>query len=78
MLLEVLISILLLSGGIIGAIGMQAVSVRHNSNAKYRIDASFLVNALIARMWTDDRTPATLQTKYGGGTGGTDGAEYTT
>lgn len=77
MLLEVLISILLFAVGILGTIALQAASIKHNSDAKYRIDASFLANTLVARMWTDVRTPATLATKYGGGGDGEDGQGYT-
>jgi type IV pilus assembly protein PilV len=73
MLIEVLISILLFSMGMLGTVAMQATAMRNNSDAKYRVDASFLANALIGRMWTDDRTPASLQTKYGS----TDGSGYT-
>ncbi len=69
MLLEVLISILLFSVGILGTIATQAVAVRSNSDARYRINASFLANALIAHMWTDDRNPEFLRTQYA--TGGT-------
>lgn len=65
MLLEVLISILLFSVGILGTIATQAVAVRSNSEARYRIDASFLANSLIARMWTGDRSPTNLQSSYG-------------
>ncbi len=79
MLLEVLISILLFSMGMLGTVAMQAVSIRNNSDAKYRVDASFLANALIGRMWTDDRSPAALLAKYGtNGTNGTDAAGYAT
>jgi type IV pilus assembly protein PilV len=72
MLLEVLISILLFAIGILGTVATLAVVVRSNSDATYRIDASFLANALFAHMWADNRNPATLQNDYQ-----TDGTKYT-
>jgi type IV pilus assembly protein PilV len=67
MLLEVMISILIFAIGIIGTITMQATSIRHNSESNYRIEACFLVDALIGRMWSDDRAPAALAANYATG-----------
>lgn len=53
MLLEGLIAILVFSLGILAMVGMQAVSIRHTSQAKYRADASFIANKLVAQMWVD-------------------------
>ncbi len=53
MLIEGLIAILIFSLGILATIGMQAVSISQTSQTKYRIDASFLANKLIAQMWSD-------------------------
>ncbi len=53
MLLESLIAILVFSLGILAMVGMQAVSIAHTSQAKYRADASFAANKLIAQMWVD-------------------------
>lgn len=53
MLLESLIAILVFSLGILAMVGMQAVSIAHTSQAKYRADASFIANKLIAQMWVD-------------------------
>ena len=53
MLLEGLIAILVFSLGILAMVGMQAVSISHTSQAKYRADASFIANKLIAQMWVD-------------------------
>ena len=75
MLLEALISILILSIGILGIVALQATSVKNAGDAKYRSDASLLSNKLIAQMWVSDRTPATLQSNFTS-TGG--GAAYTT
>ena len=83
MLLEVLVSLLIFSVGVLGLAALQAASIKNNGAAKYRIDASNLVGELIGIMWSDDRTPApvqggesALQTKFQGGQGA-DGAGYT-
>lgn len=58
-LLEGLIAILIFSMGILALMGMQAQSIKNTGDAKYRADASFLANKVIARMWTSNA--ATLQ-----------------
>lgn len=73
MLLEALVSMVVFSVGILGLVAMQATSIQSNSAARYRADASVLANELFARMWADDRTPASLQARYQTG-----GAGYTT
>jgi type IV pilus assembly protein PilV len=52
-LLEGLIAILIFSFGVLAMVGMQAASVRHTTDAKYRVDASFLANQSIGQMWAD-------------------------
>lgn len=54
MLLEALIGILIFTIGILGLIGLQAVSIKTISEAKYRADAAFLANQIIGRMWADN------------------------
>lgn len=58
-ILEALIAILLFSIGILGLVQMQAVSVNHVSDAKYRVDASFLANQIIGLMWANRASLAT-------------------
>ncbi len=58
-LIEALIAILIFSMGILAIIGLQAQSVRNSSEAKYRADASFLVNQIIGRLWADRSNIAT-------------------
>lgn len=53
MVLEALFAILIFSVGILGLVRMQAVSVTHVSNAKYRTEASFLANRVISEMWSN-------------------------
>jgi type IV pilus assembly protein PilV len=65
MLLEVLIAILIFSFGILSIVGLQAVSIKGASEAKYRSDASFLANELIGQMWMDR---ANITTSYAAST----------
>ena len=44
-LLEALIGILIFSVGILALVGMQALAIKHMSDAKYRSDAAFFANA---------------------------------
>ena len=52
-LLEALVALLLFSFGALGLLGLQAVSIKNTADAKYRADASYLTNQIIARMWVD-------------------------
>lgn len=52
-LLEALIAILLFSFGVLGLVGLQANSMRLASDAKMRVDASYLANQQIGQMWAD-------------------------
>jgi type IV pilus assembly protein PilV len=61
MLLEVLIAILIFSFGILAIVGLQAVSIKNGSQAKYRTAASFLANEMIGQMWADR---ANITTNY--------------
>ena len=63
MLLEALVAILIFSLGIIALLGLQANSIIQVSQAKYRTDASYLANQIIARMWVDQTNLAKYATK---------------
>ena len=52
-LLEALFAILLFSIGVLALVALQAVSIKNSVDAKYRSDASYLANQIIAQMWTD-------------------------
>ena len=52
-LLEALIAILIFSIGVLALVALQAVSIKNSIDAKYRSDASYLVNQILARMWLD-------------------------
>lgn len=64
MLLEALIAILVFAIGILGVVSLQAVSLKNVGAAKYRSDASMLVNQLIGQMWASDRSPDTLKAQF--------------
>jgi type IV pilus assembly protein PilV len=49
--LDGLIAVVLFSIGILGMVGLQALSITHASNAKYRTDAAMYADQLIAQMW---------------------------
>jgi type IV pilus assembly protein PilV len=69
LLLEALISIVIFSVGLLGIVGLQAASIKHSGDARDRIDASFLANQLVGRMWAGDRTPASLAASFHGAEG---------
>lgn len=52
-LLEALVAILIFSLGVLALISLQAVSIKNSIDAKYRADASYLANQIIAQMWVD-------------------------
>ncbi|MEO8543615.1 MAG: hypothetical protein ABI434_08535 [Burkholderiaceae bacterium] len=58
-LLEALFAILIFSIGLLALVALQAVSIKNSIDAKYRSDASYVANQIIAQMWID-RTPAVL------------------
>jgi len=65
MLIEVLVSILLLSIGILGVVALQAKAMQTSGNAENRIIASNLANDIVSQMWlrkTSDPTEPTLAT----------------
>lgn len=67
MLLEALIALLIFSLGILAIVGMQATAIQDVGEAKYRSDAAFLANQIVADMWSN----STQLAKYAwSGTGG--------
>lgn len=73
MLLEALIAILVFALGVLALVGLQTVSIKQSSQAKYRTDAVMFANELIGRMWVTDRSFATLNANFATG-----GPEYNT
>lgn len=64
-LIENLMALLLFSIGILGFMGLQAVMMKNNIDAKYRVDAAYLANDAISRMWTDRANLANYVTTPG-------------
>ncbi|QJC56444.1 hypothetical protein HC248_01750 [Polaromonas vacuolata] len=52
-LLEALFAVLIFSIGLLALIALQVVSIKNSIDAKYRADASLLINQIIAQMWVD-------------------------
>jgi type IV pilus assembly protein PilV len=67
-LLEALFAILLFSVGVIALVALQAISIKNSIDAKYRSDASYLANQIVAQMWLD-RSNLDNYAHYTGGTG---------
>jgi type IV pilus assembly protein PilV len=65
MLLEALVAILIFSVGILAIVGMQATAVQDMGEAKYRTDAAFLANQVLAEMWGNSSNLASYA--YAGG-----------
>jgi type IV pilus assembly protein PilV len=66
-LLEGLLAVLIFSVGILALVALQSTSVRATTDAKFRADAGFLANQLIATMWTDFANINTYAYNAGGG-----------
>jgi type IV pilus assembly protein PilV len=67
LLIEVLFSILIFSFGILGLVGMQAISTKNAMGAEDRTIAASLANDMVAQMWlrkSTDVTTAPLKTDY--------------
>ena len=70
-LLEALIGILIFSLGILGLMGLQAASIRNTTEAKYRSDAAFFADKVIAEMLATTTDTTTRSNNYSAG-----GASY--
>jgi type IV pilus assembly protein PilV len=51
LLIEVMIAVLIFSVGLLGLIGLQAVSTKNSTNAEERTRASMLANDIVSTMW---------------------------
>lgn len=52
-MIEVLVAILIFAFGILGMVGLQAASIRYQTDAKFRVDASVIAEDAVARIWVD-------------------------
>lgn len=69
MLLEALISMLIFMIGILAIVGLQAAAMKNVGDAKFRSEASLLVNQLLGQMMVSNRTLGALQTNFQGPSG---------
>lgn len=76
MLLEALVAILIFALGVLGIVGLQANAIAQSSQAKYRADATLLINDLIGRMWVSDRSFTALNTAFSSASAGALYAEF--
>jgi type IV pilus assembly protein PilV len=53
MLLEVLVAMLIFAIGVLGVVGLQAAMTKAQTGSKFRADASFLAQRVLANMWSD-------------------------
>lgn len=53
MLIEVMVSILIFTIGVLALVGLQGSLSQAQSTAKVRADATFLANELVGTMWSD-------------------------
>lgn len=52
-LIEALVAIFIFSIGVLAIIALQAAAIKQGIDAKYRSDAAYLANQIIAQMWVD-------------------------
>jgi type IV pilus assembly protein PilV len=60
-LLEALISILIFSLAVLALVGLQASMVKGTTNAKFRSDASYIVQQRIGAMWANPSNLASFE-----------------
>jgi type IV pilus assembly protein PilV len=66
-LIELMIAMVILAIGLLGAVGLQARSLSALSNASARVDATIAAEKLIGLMWTDQANLATYVWNSTGG-----------
>ena len=52
-LLEAMITVLIFSIGMLGTVGLEAAKIKDTSDAKYRLDSSFIAQQRVGEMWAD-------------------------
>lgn len=63
-IIEVLVSLLIFSVGLLGVVSLFGTAVRTSTSAEFRTMAAMMASDLIGRMWMSDRTYTTLQATY--------------
>ncbi len=64
-LVDASLALLICSIGMLALLKMMSASLVESAHAQYRSAASQLASMLVARMWTGDRSLASLQARYG-------------
>lgn len=64
-LVDALLALLLFSVGMLALLRLLSSVLAESANAHYRNQASQLASSLVARMWSGDRSLASLQARYG-------------
>ncbi|TAK77895.1 MAG: pilus assembly protein PilV [Aquabacterium sp.] len=62
MLIEVMVSVLIFTIGVLALVGLQASLTQAETAAKTRADAAFLANEIIGTMWSDMNNVSNYQT----------------
>jgi type IV pilus assembly protein PilV len=62
-LVEALIAILIFSLGILAIIGLQAAILKRTTDARYRVEASFVANQALGEMWGHRKSIASFAVK---------------
>ena len=63
-LLEGLLAIILFSMGLLSLLMLLSATLIESSNARYRIEASLLINDLVSHMWIGDHSVTGLKTRF--------------
>lgn len=58
-LIEAMVAILIFSLGVLAIVGLQANMIKNVADSKYRSEASYIAQSLIAQMWADPDNLAT-------------------
>jgi type IV pilus assembly protein PilV len=53
LLIEALVSMTILTVGVLGLVGLWSQMVKHSTESQYRLAATYLVNQLVGQMWGD-------------------------
>jgi type IV pilus assembly protein PilV len=53
LLIEAMIAVMIFSMGILALMGLQGAMLKNTSDNKYRVDASYIAQQRLARMWAD-------------------------
>lgn len=53
LLIEAMVGILVFTIAVLGMVGLQASLMKETQQSRYRVEASFLANSLVATMWGD-------------------------